>query len=144
MQSSIFNKLSNPGCGKVGSAFLSTFPQPLRRLRQGSIFIDGQINLANLPLLIDLHQDSAGQVKARSLIGEDPNPTCMPLDFTVEALQPVVGWSGMVKTHDYNHYRLNGVKGVVAPVYDLVEWKQEEDKDEPEKKHVKEEWKHFK
>jgi hypothetical protein len=84
--------------------------------------------------LKDLISDSNNQVRGTL---NDISTKVALMGQGVEALTQTV------KTHDDTLYRHNGVKGVVATVDDLVEWKKEEDKRGEDRKDEKKEWKRF-
>jgi hypothetical protein len=81
------------GCGKVDRRALPTFPQPLllRRRRQGILFSDRQVQTADLPLIVKLHQDGAGQAQAGSFVREDAHNGGAAVNFAIETLQIVGG-----------------------------------------------------
>jgi hypothetical protein len=101
--------------------------------------VEGDMDTELYEALKDLISDSNDQVKGTL---NDISTKVALMGQGVEALTQTV------KTHDDTLYRHNGVKGVVATVDDLVEWKKEEDKKEEERKNEKKddrkEWKRFK
>jgi hypothetical protein len=53
--------------------------------------LKGQVNPTDLPVVIVLHQDGAGEAQAGSLIRENANHASAAVDFAVEAFQTIGG-----------------------------------------------------
>lgn len=76
----------------MGKRSLPTFPQPLRpRLRWHKSLRDGQVNPADLPFIIEFHQDGSRQTHTGGFVGENAHHGSTPVDFTVEPLQAIGG-----------------------------------------------------